>query len=238
MTKQFSFFNCLINETSTNWPKRTSACCWNCCHPFETTPVCIPKKYDDATNLYHVYGIFCSWNCAKAHLEAEYNSIASEQFMWMCIMAKDVFNCNIHSDLISAPSRLCLTMFGGNMTIEEYRSKSKTTVCEILEPPMISHFMMLKQSDANDQKYENMDDGNPVIIGIKRPQPDDPQTNKEDNNNVAPPSCGNLSQGSSAYLEFIKKKEDERKNPESSTKTAQTMTFSKNGTLMEFIRPI
>ena len=213
--KQFSFFNRLLHEASPNWPKQTDVCCWNCCHPFDTTPVCIPKKYDEVTNLFHVYGVFCSWNCAKAHLEEQYNSIASEQFMWMCIMAKDVFGCDIYSNLISAPPRFCLTMFGGDMTIEDYRAKSLTTICEILEPPMISHFMMLRQSHADDNGYENTDDGNPIISGIRRPQ---------SNNATRPCAVGGTRQGQeseptpvelseegSAYLQFIRKKENERR---------------------------
>lgn len=238
--KQFSFFNRFITESSSNWPQKTDVCCWNCCHPFPNTPVCIPKKYDEVTNLFHVYGLFCSWNCAKRHLEEEYNSIAPEQFMWMCIMAKDVFGCDIHSNLISAPPRFCLSMFGGGMTIEEYRAKSQTIVCEILEPPMISHFMMLRQSHASDHGYENMDDGNPVISGIRRPQSGRAQATSVEGSRggSGPPPPAEASDESSAYLQFIRKKENERKNPEPAASTSQTMAFSKNGTLMEFIRPV
>lgn len=237
--KQFSFFNRFITESSSNWPRKTDTCCWNCCHSFDTTPVCIPKKYDETTNLFHVYGIFCSWNCAKTHLEDEYHSIASEQFMWMCIMAKDVFGCDIYSTLVSAPPRFCLTMFGGEMTIEQYREKSLTTVCEILEPPMISHFMMLRQSHVGDHGYEgSMGDGNPVISGIRRPHIDQTQIGTIDGarEEEDPPSVG-ISEEGSAYLQFIRKKENERKNPEPPASTSQTIAFSKNGTLMEFIRP-
>ena len=48
-----------------NIPKNDDLVCWWCCHKFNNTPVYLPeKKYEDN---YHVYGYFCSFNCALAY---------------------------------------------------------------------------------------------------------------------------------------------------------------------------
>ena len=48
-----------------SWPSSTTINCFWCCHPFnKTTPCAIP--YSKTNNVYHVYGSFCSPECAAA----------------------------------------------------------------------------------------------------------------------------------------------------------------------------
>ena len=39
--------------------KQKNMVCWHCCHPFETEGFRLPRSYDPAEKLYHVYGWFC-----------------------------------------------------------------------------------------------------------------------------------------------------------------------------------
>ena len=126
------------------WPKKTDICCWYCCHGFPTTPVCIPAQYSLERRLFHVFGIFCSWNCAKAYVQSTYSSDSSEQLMWMRILAHEVFGCDI-DELKSAPPRIFLRMFGGHLSIDEFRAKSSVAMTVALEPPLVSHPIMLQE---------------------------------------------------------------------------------------------
>ena len=42
--------------------------CWHCCHPYETEGFRVPRIFDPSENIYHVYGWYCSANCAKAYI--------------------------------------------------------------------------------------------------------------------------------------------------------------------------
>lgn len=96
--------------------EKTSVSCWWCCHPFDDYPVCAPEKYDGLRDIFKVKGCFCSFNCAKAFMKNERNP--------------SIYLCNSYikrllghvPDIIPAPSRYTLKMFGGPLSIEEFRS--------------------------------------------------------------------------------------------------------------------
>lgn len=46
-------------------------CCWWDCHPFDTIPFVLPKRFEQRRKKYLVYGNFCSPNCAKSYLYHE-----------------------------------------------------------------------------------------------------------------------------------------------------------------------
>ncbi len=139
--------------------------------------------------------------------------------MWMCIMANDIFKCDISSDIISAPPRICLEMFGGSMNIEEYRSKSQMVHTDILESPMVSHFMVLREDGQGDGHTSAS------LNGIKRPNVKETPTTTT--------TCEEQHSTQGEYIAFIKNKEKgQGPNPPQGP-----VAFSKNGTLMEFITP-
>ena len=126
------------------WPEKTDVCCWWCCHKFDTVPTCIPALYSLEKRFFEVFGIFCSWNCAKAYVQSGYSSDSSEQLMWMRILAQEVFGCNI-DELNAAPPRIFLTMFGGHLSIDEFRKKSHVATTALLHPPLVSYPMVLQE---------------------------------------------------------------------------------------------
>jgi len=85
-----------------------------------------------------VFGIFCSWNCAKSYIQQSYSSESSEQLMWMRIMAKQVFGTTL-KQFHAAPPRIFLKMFGGNLTIEEFRHTSTVSNTVAITPPLVSY---------------------------------------------------------------------------------------------------
>ena len=112
----------LITSTgaSSEWNERTSCLCLHCCHTFSTCVVRIPHSVDNC-GVYTLYPMaFCSVACAKGYL-LEHNPFdAAMQLLLLQRVAMDVYGKD--SSLITpAPSRLCLQIFGGNMSIQEFR---------------------------------------------------------------------------------------------------------------------
>lgn len=113
----------------------TNAACWNCAHKFSWPPCRLPVKRDDRTekgghkgNLFYSYGVFCTWDCCKAYVL----TTAGTQHKYIVDIA---LLANRHRKLHEGhkssasngitlrtlPKRSALRLFGGHMTIEEYR---------------------------------------------------------------------------------------------------------------------
>jgi hypothetical protein len=115
-------------------PERTDIWCFHCKHPFNTSPIGIPIKYITrrpdkeqeigrivGTNDYFLtYGIFCSFPCCLAFLK-EHNS--GQMFRNSKSLLYTLYYKLYGSELKTkaASSWECLKVFGGHLTIEEYR---------------------------------------------------------------------------------------------------------------------
>ena len=99
----------------------------------------MPVTYDSINDTYTLYGSFCSLQCANAYNFSVHNGSDKvwEVNSWIQMLGK---RHGINMIIRPAPSRYLLEMFGGNMTIEEFRDahidNNKTYVLNI--PPMIS----------------------------------------------------------------------------------------------------
>lgn len=92
----------------------TSVACWWCCHLFDWESLHFPYKFK--ANTFYTTGHFCSWECMKAY--AIHNN-KFEQCEYITLMKKRMTGRITTTK--RAPSRYCLKMFGGTMSIEEYR---------------------------------------------------------------------------------------------------------------------
>ena len=144
--------------------------CWWCCHPFNTEPLRFPHKYDDRTNKFCTSGNFCSWSCMKAYnMERPNNGKTTMNIM---IMRRKMYNSfgNIHI----APSRFRLQVFGGPMTIEEFRANQTVDTCEktpIKEEPYKS--MVIKMNTGSEDKMAQIthSTGKNEPLKLKRAKP-------------------------------------------------------------------
>lgn len=99
---------------------KKSACFWDTCE-FDNPPVYIPKYVVNGS--YHVYGCFCSPECAVAHLMEE-NIDSSVKFERYCLL-NQVYGkvCNYQKNIKPAPNPYyMLEKFCGNLSIQEYRA--------------------------------------------------------------------------------------------------------------------
>lgn len=99
---------------------KKSACFW-CTYDFDNPPVYIPKHF--IKDSYHVYGCFCSPECAVAHLMNENidSSIRFERYHLINQIYGKVYN--YEKNIKPAPDPYyMLEKYYGNLTIQEYRS--------------------------------------------------------------------------------------------------------------------
>tara|TARA_A100001015_G_C14807542_1_gene639509 strand:- start:272 stop:883 length:612 start_codon:yes stop_codon:yes gene_type:complete len=99
--------------------KTTNVVCWWDEHTFTNNRWGIPTKY--VNNKFHVYGCFCSPNCAAAYLFNNYKDTDDiwNKYSLLNFMYNSVYNSNISIRL--APSKLLLKKYGGNLSITDYR---------------------------------------------------------------------------------------------------------------------
>lgn len=141
------------------WPQTTSIACYWCCHKFETPPFGIPVKYCDGK--FHVFGCYCSLECCAAYNLASKESIDEiwERHNLINLLSKRIGYKNI---IKPAPNRLSLQMFGGHLSIQEYRKYCDTSkIININFPPMMTLTQQIEEineSDINnDFKYIPLD---------------------------------------------------------------------------------
>jgi len=127
------------------WPTHTDIHCFWCCYPFSNIPWGIPLKYDN--DIFNLYGIFCSPNCATSYLFKVYED---KNYVWESYALLNLLCYKIygeHKNIYPAPSKMCLENFGGRMTIDEYRLNNieKESLYAIKFPPTISIIPVMEE---------------------------------------------------------------------------------------------
>lgn len=99
---------------------KKSACFW-CTYDFDNPPIYIPKFYIKDT--YHVYGCFCSPECATAHLMEENidSSTKFERYYLINHIYSKIYDYKRNIKPAPNPYYM-LDKFYGNLNIQEYRS--------------------------------------------------------------------------------------------------------------------
>ena len=128
-------------------------CCWWCCHKFDTKKLSLPISYNGQLKKFEVYGTFCSFSCMKAYNKNDNLSNKNNRYTLITMMMNQMIeDYNISNNISIAPPRECLKMFGGTMTIEEFRNScAKGIVYNTMLPPYIP----IKTINDNRQSYAN-----------------------------------------------------------------------------------
>ena len=125
-------------QTSYSNNNNNSHCFW-CCHSIDNVVYSMPYNYDTVNDSYFVFGSFCSLQCANAYNFSVHGSSDKvwEINSWIQMLGK---RYGFTNTIRPAPSKYLLKMFGGNLSIDEFREahikSDKTYVLNI--PPMIS----------------------------------------------------------------------------------------------------
>ena len=99
---------------------KVNIACWWCCHTFDNYPIPCPISFDDKKELFKGHGCFCSFNCVKAYLLD--TKMLSKDLGVFASFYKFLTGKSVCTDPIKkAPQKTLLRLFGGTMTIEEFR---------------------------------------------------------------------------------------------------------------------
>ena len=134
------------------WPQSTSIHCYWCCHKFDGAPFGIPLKY--VNGKFHVYGCFCSLECASAY---NFDSKDSHDEIWernnlLNFIAQKI---EYGRRIKPAPTRLSLYMFGGHLSIKDFRDYCNTSkLININFPPMMTLTQQIEEINESDISNE------------------------------------------------------------------------------------
>lgn len=104
--------------TDAKWAAQTTVLCHWCCHSFTSIPMKLPyKKAKDGRLRVHS-GPFCSLNCAKASAKRANVDPGLLHLLWKSI---DPSTHAFAHRILSAPPWQSLKIFGGPLTIDEFR---------------------------------------------------------------------------------------------------------------------
>lgn len=112
-----------------------STCYW-CCHPITHMQFGMPVRYDVHFKNFTMFGTFCSLECAAAFNYSEHmgSDRLWEIHSWIQMLAH---RYGYTEHVRPAPSRFLLKMFGGPLSIEEFRASHKGlshTLCMNIPP--------------------------------------------------------------------------------------------------------
>jgi len=129
-------------------------CDW-CCHSFETELIGMPISYKN--KKFNVIGCYCSFECCCA--DNFYSNVANlnvwEVYNLLNLMAN---SSDQKQNVLPAPPRKCLKMFGGYMDIDMFRNfKSTSKILTINHHPMVSIVEQIEE--LNDFYHRNQNEG-------------------------------------------------------------------------------
>lgn len=117
-------------------PESVTVGCFWCCESFEGRPCVIPSAFHEP--VWHVYGNFCTPQCAMAYLLSE---ILDTHMRWERIaMLNRLYSGQCNGRVYPAPSRETLERFGGPMKYTDFRAmcELQRVRVDIQMPPMVS----------------------------------------------------------------------------------------------------
>lgn len=117
-------------------PMQSDAACFWCCHTFTNRPVVLPIR--DTGEHLQVMGNFCSPECAVSYL---FDMRQDSHTRWeQLALLYRVYGEACRGTIHPAPARTVLRLFGGSLSITEYRQliHSHKVRMDVHLPPMVS----------------------------------------------------------------------------------------------------
>lgn len=145
-----------------NWLHSSEILCWWCCHKFDTIPLGLPVEYDTKIKKFRVKGIFCSFPCMNAYNEDSCSKNGYKKYLIKFLYSK-ITGQSINSVIKTAPPRCCLKVFGGDLTIDEFRKACECDkIYKLVEYPMYVSKDYIEEVDLINVKNANMKLFNPI----------------------------------------------------------------------------
>jgi len=153
------------NKTN-SWPSNSTICCWWDCHTFDGIPCALPIEM--IGKKIKVFGNFCSPECAAAYNFSEPRIPGEkwERYSLLNYLYKDIYKHKIRL----APSRMTLKMFGGHLSIKEFRTitGNEDKHYNIVLPPMVS-IIPVQELGNLDKGYSSKNEKKHLLTGDLEP---------------------------------------------------------------------
>lgn len=148
------FENC--SEFKNGIPKNTNIHCFWCTHKFEGMPCVLPISHE--ASKFKVIGCFCSPECASAYNFKNFPNNCWENNSLLNLLYKITYK-NVNVKIKPAPNRELLNIFGGRMTINQFRSSLNYNKTHILAYPPLNcilsnHETNYKQTQESELKIK------------------------------------------------------------------------------------
>lgn len=116
-----------LNEVikDSTFPEKTNVYCWWCSHQFDSSPCTLPINYSSYTKKFKCIGIFCSWNCVKTYNFDLKDQKVYERASLITLIIQQMYSLDYSLRIKPAPPRQVLSIFGGYLNIEEFRTNSR-----------------------------------------------------------------------------------------------------------------
>ena len=108
--------------------------CWWCCHPSNIQLISMPIYFDIKTSKYHTIGQFCSFACMRSYNQEQQQSNKQTIFN---LITKYMYESTGNVHQFTAPPRQLLRVFGGTLSIDEFRSNTYADSVMIYYPPIV-----------------------------------------------------------------------------------------------------
>jgi hypothetical protein len=150
------YFEILYNFVhNKQWLEHTDVCCWWCCHKFDSLPIGMPTDFNSKQKKFLVKGVFCSFACMTSYRDTKHNNVNTNSlvsYLYSKLTAEP-----IGTKICRAPPKESLKMFGGELSIEEFRSStSESKIYKMMEYPMIVSRDYIEEIDIANVKNANV----------------------------------------------------------------------------------
>ena len=113
--------------------------CWHCCHDHGDHPIPMPLDYDERRRTYKVLGTFCSFACMTAYCrDSKMHAAMGKRGMAIFQLWREMTK-STSPKIPRAPPRQFLDVFGGTMSIDEFRSASTSETYDEVPNRCIHH---------------------------------------------------------------------------------------------------
>ena len=123
-SKNIMRLNPMNSILHSDWDKESKAACEYCCHTFTNMPFGYPLKF--VNNTFYLKGNFCSLECACTHVFTSYETKRSCWDKYKLINELAI-SAGYGDIVVPAPNKNMLQLFGGRLTITEFRNFCKTS---------------------------------------------------------------------------------------------------------------
>jgi hypothetical protein len=101
---------------------KTDIACWWCCHTF--TNVCVSMPISLIRDVYNTHGIFCSYSCCYSYMQNTPKYFKNRYLLNYMFRDSTGKKGVILDHVKPAPPRETLKLFGGPLSIEDFRDNS------------------------------------------------------------------------------------------------------------------